>query len=499
MKVTDEIKALVPKEVKGSWGIYWNEKQKKFYVFRRLGYQYNPKTKRTNDRRKPIGSIADGKFSYGPSYLKELEIERLEAEVHAVANTTAKAPAEPTEQEKKALDHVEKAISSVEDVRQPGKVKFPLDIVLTVAILAGLAGYTGAVSIAIYWKRFRKELEQMFDNFPKDDISHDTVNRIFRLIDAKQFVKLVQELAKPLMLKTAGRLIHLDGQAIRAAKTEDLDSGRYLFNAFDSDNFLTLSHLLIDEKKNEISSAIDLLETLKLMPGDLVTADAMNTQRQLVQYLTSKGVGYCLAVKENHPKLHDEIMYLFQATHPSRVKKFESNDCDHGRIEKRVVSVIPGNLLSKSLLDQWPELKNGCLIRAENITVAKSKRARNSCDVRYFISSFSYSDKSCVQTMASTVRRHWSIENNLHWVLDMHFNQDRIQCTNSNYLSNRVALNKASLNTLKTTQRLYQQRDNLKYSIATIQQLCATPASSLETICCALEAKDWLADVAKKD
>ena len=257
--------------------------------------------------------------------------------------------------------------------------------------------------------------------------------------------------------------------------------GRYLFNVYDSSNMLVVTHKLINEKKNEISSSIELLSAITLRAGDIVTADAMNTQKKLVAFLQERGVDYCLAVKENHPKLYREAQHLFAVTDESRFRMAETLDADHGRIETRRVAVLPASLLSKEFLEAWPGLADGCIIRVTNICEAKSKRARNSTETRYFISSLRFTTEDIAALSGTVVRRHWHVENSCHWHLDCQFDQDRIQCTNENYLTNRVALNKIGLNALKTAQRVFATR-NQKYSIKTLQTLCSSPAGALETL-----------------
>ena len=98
-------------------------------------------------------------------------------------------------------------------------------------------------------------------------------------------------------------MLHIDGQAVQASKTDKAVRGRYIFNAYDSSNGLVISHLLINEKENEITRVINLLKSFDLHPGDLLTADAMNTQRKVTEFLHQRKALYCLVLKENNPKL----------------------------------------------------------------------------------------------------------------------------------------------------------------------------------------------------
>lgn len=487
MKVTDEIYALVPEECRDKCGINWNGDANKFYVFLKLGYRYDRTKKRSVDLRESLGSIKDGVFTYGPSFTKKQTISKLEKEIAEIK----KKDAENSEKLKDTASKINEATATVDDPRQNAKAAFPLEVILCVAMLAAFGGVSDAVGIALYWERCKKELSILFDDFPEELISHDTINRLFRLIDPNHLNSLLEAMVQPLIANNAQRLIHIDGQAARVSKADKCEGGRYLFNAYDSENHLLL---LIDEKENEISTSTELLSALDLRDGDIITADVLNTQRSMVEYICSKGAGYCFAVKGNHELLHKEVTYLFASTDDSRCKTYNSADIGHGRIEERTTKVLPGSILSPRFKKEWPALKDGVIVMARTVTTAKSKRSRNSDEVHYFICSIPWKNDNCADVVADIVRRHWSIENSLRWVLDNDFRQDRIQTTDPNYLSNRVLFNKIALNVLKTAQKYYQIKDGRELSIQSLMLLCGTPAGASQTFTDALDLKRLLTD-----
>ena len=112
-----------------------------------------------------------------------------------------------------------------------------------------------------------------------------------------------------------------------------------------------------------------------------------------------------------------------------------------------------------------------------------------------FISSYPYASDGVENYLHGVVRRHWTVENNLHWVLDNTFSQDRIQCTNENYLSNRVSLNKIALNILKRASKLILEKTSHNYSIQTMKELCSTPASAIETVSAVTSLSTLVKDV----
>lgn len=459
-----EILSLIPADEPGC-ALNWNEKSQRWYVFRWLGTTYDPVRKRGIDQRESVGYIKDGQFHYSKRYLLQKQLRTLQPESPQPAKTV-----------------LEKAIESIQDKRQPGKVIYPIDIVLTVMVLASLSGYTGAVSIATYWKRFHNDLAALIDHFPTQDISHDTVNRLLRLINPKQMQQLIDKLTPSLMSQMKQCLLHGDGQCVRATHRQDQTSGRYFFNVYSSENSLLIYHSLIDEKTNEIPSAYEAFSSLDVK-GCTVTFDAMNTQPRLAGLLHQRGAQYCMALKDNKSALLSKVLEVLN--HSSLSEHYECTDAGHGRIEQRIVKVVPARLLDKSVLSTWEGLQDGCLVQVRCITESKRNyktEEKKTEQTRYFLSSVAYEQEDVAAKMEQIIRRHWSVENNLHWTLDEAFAQDRIQCKDANYLQNRVTLNKAALNQLKTWQSKLKEDKNLTYSIKTLMQLCCTPKDALETI-----------------
>ena len=459
-----DILSLIPADEPGC-ALNWNEKSQRWYVFRWLGTTYDPVRKRGIDRRESVGYIKDGQFYYSKRYLLQKQLRTLQPQ-----------PPQPAKQV------LQEAIESIQDKRQLGKVVYPIDIVLTVMVLASLSGYTGAVSIATYWKRFHNDLSALIDHFPTQDISHDTVNRLLRLIDPKEMQRLIEKLTPCVIGQMKQRLLHGDGQCVRATHRQDQTSGRYFFNVYSSEDSLLIYHSLIDEKTNEIPSAYEAFSSLDVK-GCTVTFDAMNTQPRLASLLHWRGAQYCMALKDNKSVLLGKVLEVLN--HSSLSEHYEYTDAGHGRIEQRIVKVVPARLLDKNVLSTWDGLQDGCLVQVRCITESKRNyktEEKKTEQTRYFLSSVPYEQEGVALKMEQIIRCHWSVENNLHWTLDEAFAQDRIQCKDTNYLQNRVSLNKAALNQLKTWQSKLKEDKNLTYSIKTLMQLCCTPKDALETI-----------------
>ena len=158
------------------------------------------------------------------------------------------------------------------------------------------------------------------------------------------------------------------------------------------------------------------------------------------------------------------------------------------------MSVLPANLLSKRFLEEWAGLEGGCVIKATITVEQKNKSDLGSQETRYFISSLAFEAQNIADKALTTIRQHWTIENKLHWQLDVSFNQNRIQATNENYLTNRVTLNKIALNTLKTAQKVFCTQ-NQSFSVKTLQRLCSTPSGALETLAMVMDLRHLLHEV----
>ena len=186
--------------------------------------------------------------------------------------------------------------------------------------------------------------------------------------------------------------------------------------------------------------------------GSIVTADALHTQEKFAAKLIEQGADYCLAVKQNQKTLYYDIQLCFVDRLETRTLEIEKIELGHGRIETRRISVSPGNTLKADHLKKWIGLDEGTIIKATTEIVDKTTGQISSLD-RYFICSLNWFNTHIAEQCARSVRRHWGIENDLHYVLDVDFFQDRTQCKNANYLQNRTLLHKWALGVIRQAQK----------------------------------------------
>jgi predicted transposase YbfD/YdcC len=252
-------------------------------------------------------------------------------------------------------------------------------------------------------------------------------------------------------LKSSGtKLVAIDGKSIRRSFEHAWDkSGMvHLVSAFVEQNRMVFGQIAVRDKSNEIEVIPRLLELLDLTDS-IVTIDAIGCQKEIArQIVTEKQADYVLAVKENQPLLHEKVKRLLDE---AILEKFsglnhdfiETVDGDHGRIEtRRLWMTDQVQHLPQCILDEWCAL--GSVAVVESVREANGK---TSIERRYFISSISAMD---AKAMAGYVRGHWSVENNLHWQLDVSFGEDDRRIRKDHGAENFSRLCRMALNLVKS-------------------------------------------------
>lgn len=400
---------------------------------------YDPETKNT----KTIDSKLVGKLPKGCTDRSKLE------------------PTNPKYGHKKvALADVAPNIDDVPDERIPYLVQYPLDVVLLVIFLAVMAGYKSCRAIAAFWKAQRNQLSLLIKDFPDKDISHDTIRRLIKLLGGQDTVSVIQRFTEPLVRDMTRKILNLDGQAVRAAGENENGTKRYFLNVYSHDDQLCLTHKYIGNKENEITQAINVLKALKglKIEGCILTVDALNTQKELCDFILGQRADYCFALKSNHKNLHTEVQTWFKSKSLQKmVKVKEKCEDGHGRVEHRVYRILPANSnpLLMEYVTEWPGLEDGCVVETVTRRINK-KTGEESTETRYFITSLHYDERYIGEVVARAIRSHWGIENTLHWTLDVTFGQDRTQCKNGDFLDGKISLNKTVFNFMSKVQSLIE-------------------------------------------
>jgi predicted transposase YbfD/YdcC len=286
---------------------------------------------------------------------------------------------------------------------------------------------------------FRKFLE-----LPNGIPDEDTFRRIFERINPAQLLGCLQQWLGHMSL-AGGREINVDGKTMRGSAKAGEQKGIHMVSAWVNEHNLTLGQLATEAHSNEITAIPLLLDTIDIK-GDTVTIDAMGCQSEIAAKIRSKQADYVLAVKENQPTLYEEIKeyftFLDEGKHAMELPEdiWESGlEKDHGRIERRRIRTACdiGFLTGKK---QWKDIKTIIEYRCE-----RTVQEETTITCKYYISS----KDAFADEFGRIIRNHWSIENNLHWALDVSFGEDRCRARKDNSPKNLTVLRKIALGRLR--------------------------------------------------
>lgn len=460
----------------------------------------DPETGKTKYIRETVGSIKNGVFTFSKTYLLKKENIELASKLHTEGKSedeksvsSSSSDNNEPNSEKQVCTKIDEALKKTSfDQRDSSKIEIPMLTIVLGSIISALAGDTGCAEIS---EAINGRLKKYFNDnnmgdLVVDNCSHDNVRKAFLLVEADTLSELYTELIKPL-IKEDFRVIAADGQALRATgKTTPENNGKHgaymLMNFYDATNRVCLYHKLIQKKENEISVGPESLNKLNLT-NSVVTADAMSCQIDFVNTVIGKGAHYCLSLKGNQNKSFDEVRYLFNSTPKNQIISYEPEITkEHGRIEQYKISLISGRRLSKIIKEKWLGLDDGSIVKVERNCYQQTTK-NNTWEQRFYITSLPPIDENS-KRVNEIIRHHWGIENNLHWCLDMRYNQDRIQANNPNYIANRSALNKLALAYLENYRYwLWNKgREKEKLSLNILQKRCYDPKAALECVACSL-------------
>ena len=326
-----------------------------------------------------------------------------------------------------------------QDIPDPRKkeksVRHKLIDIIAIAICATIGGADGWDDVALFGKE-KEDWLKTFLELPNGIPSHDTFRRIFMLLDPDALRNSFIGWVKAIAQLTGGSIVAIDGKTSRRSRRTDFHP-LHIVSAWSEANNLVLGQVKTEEKSNEITAIPKLLELL-VVKGCIVTIDAMGTQKAIAEKIAEQGADYVLALKGNHGKLHKKVKQLFKQKNPSTSHTEAATG--HGRIEQRTCTrIILNNTLLPEKVD-WPELNS--IIRIESVRTVKKKTTKES---RYYLSSLKVSNKE----FNRIIRKHWSIENSLHWVLDMAFREDESRIRTGHSDENMAILRHLALNLLK--------------------------------------------------
>jgi len=341
---------------------------------------------------------------------------------------------------------VMRAFSILPDPRKSRNQEYSISEIISIAILAVLCGADDWVEVSL-WAESNIEWLQELQMCPRGVPSHDTFSRFFRYVDPRAFercfISWTQHTAK-----VVGGVIALDGKTIcNSADTSSEARAIHLVSAFSADNQLILGQLAAHAKSNEIT-AFPMLLSLLDIAGATITVDAGGCHKPLARQIVEQGGDYVIGLKGNQGNLHAEVQNFFEQVVESTP---EEASCDYyvreeksrGRLEKREIWTC-GELDWLPQKADWEHLQSVAVVRS-----TRTIKDQTSIEMRFYISSL----KPNARQIAHAIRSHWSIENQLHWQLDVSYGEDGCKVRKDNGAENFSVLRRATLNILKGDKR----------------------------------------------
>ena len=309
------------------------------------------------------------------------------------------------------------------------------DILMIVlcAVLSGVEDWVGMETFA----EEREAWLRGFLELPNGIPSHDTLSDVLGRIDPVAFRAAFTTWATAALPDLAGEQVCIDGKAVRGSREGD-NPAVHLVSAFAGRARWVLAQQAVAEKSNEITAIPELLGLLDLA-GAVVSIDAMGCQKAIAQTIIDGGADYVLTLKDNHPTLCEDVqLWLDTEVARGRLPVQETLEKDHGRIEIRRFALSP----QIDWLDAKPDWAGLQAVGRVQSTRIIGDQVSTEC--RYFLCSFSEPDR-----FAATVRGHWGIENQQHWVLDVQFGEDACRTRRDHSAENLALIRRVALNVLR--------------------------------------------------
>jgi predicted transposase YbfD/YdcC len=346
-----------------------------------------------------------------------------------------------------SFDSIVKHFESLPDPRHTRNRHHLLVDIVVIAVCGVIVGCEGPTAIE-RWAKAKKDWLEQFLELSGGIPSRDCLRRVLSTLKPEAFQECFQNwIAESLLGGQDGshRTIAIDGKTMR--RSHDRAGGLgplHMVSAWASECGISLGQIATEEKSNEITAIPKLLDRIDVA-GAVVTIDAMGCQKEIAKKIKDDGGDYVLAVKDNHPKLYLALQTFFLEAMEDDFEQVsyryhETHGKGHGRLDERYyyLAKLPDDF---AFTKQWAGIKAiGMVIR-----ITENSDGTTSQDVRYFIVSRYLSG----ERFAQSVRGHWGIENSLHWVLDVTFNEDQSRTRKRRIADNLSWLRRFAISLLK--------------------------------------------------
>lgn len=377
------------------------------------------------------------------------------------------SPFIPEYEPKEETDFLDK-FDSIEDPRSSRNQLYTVSEILLVTLCAVICGAEGWCDVERYGKAKIDYLRQYLD-YNNGAPSDDTIRRFFRNINVAELEKLFKEWVENLVKKDDIKVIALDGKSSRHSFDGD-GNMLHMISAFATEARIVLGQEKVSEKSNEITAIPKMLDWLDVK-GRIITIDAMGCQYEIANKIVQKEGHYIFSLKGNQGNLSNDVKLYFEDERVIKPKSHIDNDKDHGRCETRECWVVNDIQWLRDLHPYWQTIKS--IIRVDSTREIKDSKTK---ETRYYISSLDIA----ADRMLKAIRSHWAIENSLHWVLDMSFNEDYSRIRKGNAPQVMAIMRHIVINMLQTAKK---ERSSFKnQSIKGLRKICGWDDRSLNLV-----------------
>jgi predicted transposase YbfD/YdcC len=351
-----------------------------------------------------------------------------------------------------------KTIQQLPDPRTRWTQHSLLDIV-TIAIMAVLSGSDDWNAIQAYGEAKQKWLSG-FLQLPNGIPSHDTFNNVISRLEPSVFADCCLGWMKEAAAKIGAQVISMDGKSFNGSY--DREKGQkslHMVSAWVSSHHLLLGQVKTDEKSNEITAIPKLLAMIDVK-GHIVTLDAMGAQKKIAQQIVKQEGDYVISLKGNQGTLHENVQNAFEEAVAQEWQGVRHETCQtiesgHGRIEKRRYYLLPAAAVN--IPQEWSTVKSVVMVERE-----RTDWKETSHEVQYHICSL----PADIEKISTAIRSHWGVENQLHWSLDVLFNEDKSRIRTAHGAENFGTMRRQTLGLLQRDTTLKQSIRLKRYRAA---------------------------------
>lgn len=326
----------------------------------------------------------------------------------------------------------EEAGKIIDPRREYGNLRHKLIDIVIIGLLSTISLGEDFVDMEMFGRN-REEWLRTFLILPNGIPDSDTFRRVFEMLNPQELSKCLNDCLA--IGRSKRTTVNIDGKTIRGSGNSE-HKAYHVVSAWVAENQITLGEIKTDEKSNEITAVPELIDMLDIK-GSVVTADAMSCQKTITKKITEKEADYVIGLKGNQETLRDDVELYF-ADFAKDAKTAVTLEKGHGRIEKRAY-YLETNIEWLSQRPEWANLNAVGMVKT-----ATDTNGVTCMESRYYITSL-----TDVNDFAYSVRKHWSIENQLHWCLDVVFHEDASRARKDNSPLNMNIVRKSALSLLK--------------------------------------------------